>query len=157
MVTEILYLLGAISVTALTVNYWNLLLSWVRPWSSLPVQLIAPIVFWALFLIVLVFAHMVLHRLTGLIRWERLHWLIQGIGMIVGTVRGLWWSGLILLALTMSGFAYLQESVQQRSVVGPRLALLSRTQIEWIADKFPGARFRGDVFIPPVATPSEKH
>ena len=104
----------------------------------------------ALFLILIFAVHMIIRRVTNVIKWERLHWAIQGLGLMVGALRGLWWSGLILAVLTSSGVTYLQESVEKRSVLGPRLAQLARVQLEQVADRFPGASLRGPFLIPPM-------
>jgi len=95
-------------------------------------------------------------RLTEVIKWERLHWAIQGLGLMLGALRGLWWSGMILVVLTASGITYLQESVEQRSVLGSHFAQVARESIQRIADRFPGASLRGPVLVPPLRPTARK-
>ena len=148
---EACYLAGAVAATVLVVNYWESLAAFFKVWVSLPPELFLPAVFWGFFLMVLVVFHTVVRRLTSLMKWERIHWSIQGMGMVLGTVRGLWWSGFVLLALSMSGFVYLQQSIQDRSVLGPRLTETSHSVLERLVNQLPGQlRQRGDIFIPPI-------
>ena len=151
LVTEACYLLWAVVVTVIAVNYWGILVDALRPWVNLPSEVLLPGVFWGFFLILLVISRSLVRRLTNLMKWERIHWSIQGMGMILGTLRGLWWSGFVLLALTMSGFLYMQQSVQDRSVLGPGLVTVSRSALEQITSRLPGAQRRGELPIPPMA------
>jgi uncharacterized membrane protein required for colicin V production len=50
------------------------------------------VVFWLIFLMMALALRVVLARLGDVIKWERLHWTIQGLGLILGGLRGLWWS-----------------------------------------------------------------
>jgi uncharacterized membrane protein required for colicin V production len=148
---EVFNLLGAVSVTVIAVNYWNLIAQWARPWMWVNPAIADVVVFTGLLLLCVLLVHVVLRRLTELIKWERLHWTIQGLGLILGGMRGLWWSGLVLVVLISSGVTYLQESVEVRSVLGPRLAGIARENLERIADRFPGAAQRGSGhLVPPL-------
>jgi len=156
LVAEILTDVGAVAVTALTVNAWSIVLDWLRNWLiRVPPDVLAPAVFWGVFLILLMGLRIVLRRVAGLVKWERLHWTIQGIGMVLGGLRGLWWSGFLVLALTTSGFTYATASVRERSVLGRRLVQISRTGVDHVAQWFPWALERKPLLIPPVnpATP----
>ena len=150
LLTEILSLAGAISVTILTINYASLVTRWLSPWVWFDATVARFIIFIGLFLILIFGIHLVIRRLTEVIKWERLHWAIQGLGLMLGALRGLWWSGVILMVLTSSGVTYLRESVEQRSVLGPQLAQMAQKSLERIADQFPGASHRGPVLIPPM-------
>ena len=154
-VTELLYLLGAIAVIFLTINYWGFAAGTLRSWVGFPPNLLGPVVFWAFFLMIWVVIRIMLRSLTGLMKWERLHWVIQSIGLVLGGVRGLWWSGFLLLVFATSGFVYLQQSVEERSVFGPRVLAASRTCLEQLSDRFPGGTLRGAVLIPPVIPPKK--
>jgi uncharacterized membrane protein required for colicin V production len=156
LLAEIFSLGGAISVTTLAINYSNLVTQWVRPWVWFDATVAGFVVFIGLFLILIFGVHLIIRRLTEVIKWERLHWAIQGLGLMLGALRGLWWSGVILAVLTASGVTYLQESVEQRSVLGPRLAQMARDSLERIADRFPGASLRGPVLIPPLRPTAHK-
>ena len=147
---ELLSLVGAVSVVSCTVNYWPVVTRWLRPWLWVDSAVMGFIVFIGFFLILVLAVHVALRRITEVIKWERLHWAIQGLGLLLGGLRGLWWSGFILVILTSSGVTYLQESVEQRSVLGPRLAVVSRSSLERIADRFPGASHRSPGLVPPV-------
>ena len=150
LLTELLNLIGVVVVTLTTVNYAGLVASWLGPWVALGPQLMAVLVFWGLFFTLVVVMHALLRRLTGIIKWERLHWFIQGIGLFLGGLRGLWWAGFMLVVFSASGVGFFQESVEKRSVLGPRLLNISRTNLAEIANRFPGAQHRGETLIPPL-------
>ena len=149
LVAELLILLGAMSITALTMNYSGLATRWVQSYWSAQPMLTAALVFWGLFLMLVVGVRFILRTLTSAIKWERLHWSIQGIGLLLGGLRGLWWAGFIVVALSSSGFAYLQQSVEERSVLGPGLLAAAQVSLKRVADAFPGSEFQGAVLIPP--------
>ena len=146
---ELLNVVGVVSVTALTVNYWPTASDWVRGYLALPPNLVAVFVFWGFFFILLIGMHIILKRITQVIKWEQVHWAVQGIGLVLGGFRGLWWAGFLALALSSSGFGALQESVAERSILGPRLLDVSRAGLEQVAARFPGPK-AGDVLIPPI-------
>ena len=146
---EVLNLIGAVSATALTLNYASVVTERLRPWFWFDANVAAFLVFGGLFLISIFLVHVIVRRITDVLKWERLHWAVQGLGMVLGALRGLWWSGVILVILTSSGFAYPNDSVE-KSVLGPRLVTMSRDGIERIADRFPGAAHRGATLIPPI-------
>ena len=151
LLAELLNLAGAVSVTALSVNYGGLVTSTVRPWVPWVDSTIAEfVIFWALFFGLLFVGHKIIKFVTGFIKWERLHWFIQGIGIALGALRGLWWSGFILFVFASSGLTYLKASVEERSIVGPRLLGLSRESLERVTDTFPGVEHRGNPLVPPV-------
>jgi len=153
---ELLSLAGAVSATIFTMNYAALVTRWVSPWIWFDATVAGFVVFLGLFLIAIVGMHLIIRRLTEVIRWERLHWAIQGLGLMLGALRGLWWSGVILAVLTLSGVTYLQESVEKRSVLGPHLAQVARGSLQRIADRFPGASLRGPALIPPLKPTARK-
>ena len=154
LLTEFFTLAGAVSVTALSVNYAGLVTSVVRQWVSwLDPTIAAVVIFWAIFFGLLFAVHQVVKWLATFIKWERLHWFIQGIGIALGALRGLWWSGFLLLVFVSSGLMYLKASVEERSILGPRLVGLSRESLERVANQFPGAEHRGESLVPPVKKP----
>ena len=157
LLTELLNLLGVLGVTLTVLNYWRVPAGWLRPWAPLPPYILDVLVFWTMFLALVFVMHVILRRVTELVRWERLHWLIQGIGLFFGGLRGLWWAGFLLIVFTSSGLSFLRESVETQSVLGPRLLELSRTSVEQLLDRFPGAEYRGTPLVPPVyPTPQKK-
>ena len=151
LLAEVLNLVGAVGVTSLTVNYWAWLVHKLRPWLWMDTTLANFIVFAVSFLALMFMVHFIIRRLTELLKWERLHWAIQGVGLVLGGVRGLWWSGVFLVVLTSSGVVYLRSSVEERSVLGPRLVRVARDSLEQVADRFPGAGARGGgLLVPPM-------
>ena len=149
-VTELLYAVGAVAATVAAINFWPVLLALLLAWVPLAPSVLAPLVFWGVFLIGLGLIRFVLNRVSEMMKWERLHWTISGIGLLLGGARGLWWAGLVLLACVTSGFDYLQASVQERSVVGPRLIALFRQAVIEVSDRAPGAAHRTRTLLPPV-------
>ena len=151
LLTELLSLAGAVSVTALTVNYASVVINVVRPWVLWADPTIATwVLFWAIFFGLLFAVHQLIKLVATMLKWERLHWFIQGIGIVLGALRGLWWAGLLLLAFVSSGVMYLQASVEERSILGPRLVSLSRESLERVTNQFPGVEHRGETLVPPL-------
>ena len=152
---ETFNLLGAVSATVVTINYWDLVAGWLRPWLWIEPTLANFLVFSGFFLMLIFLVHVILRRITELVKWERLHWVTQGLGLILGGLRGLWWSGVLLLILTASNVTYFQNSVEERSVLGPHLVELSRENLQRVVERFPGAPLKGrEVFIPPMKLPA---
>ena len=111
LLAELLHLAGVVMITALTLNYAPAASAWIEvfvPWR--PAWLPA-ILFWVLFLTLLGVKQLLIKSFTSAVKWERLHWAIQGLGVPLGLTRGVWWVGLSLLALAGSGIPYLQQSV----------------------------------------------
>ena len=153
LLAEVLNLVGAVGVTSLTVNYWEWLAHKLRPWLWVNPTLADFLVFAVSFLALIFMVHFIVRRITELLKWERLHWAIQGVGLVLGGLRGLWWSGVLLVVLTSSGVVYLRSSVEERSVLGQRLARVARDSLEQVADRFPGAGARGGgLLVPPIIT-----
>jgi uncharacterized membrane protein required for colicin V production len=149
-VAEFLHAIGAVSITALTVNYAGLVSEWLRPWISFDPTVAACLVFWSVFLIFLLVIHVLIRRLADVIKWEPVHWLTQGAGMLLGAVRGVWWAGFITVVVASSGFVWLRKSVEERSQLGPRFVNLARATIEQVADRFPGASSQSQALVPPI-------
>lgn len=150
---ELLHLIGLISVTAFTLNFSAPVAQWLETWLRASQTLAAAVGFWGLFISLLVVKRVLLKLLTRLVKWEEAHWAIHGLGSFLGGLRGLWWSGFMLIALSLSGWTYLQESVEQRSILGPSLVEVSRKSLTRVADWFPGAQARGQALIPLLGPP----
>jgi uncharacterized membrane protein required for colicin V production len=146
--TELLRLIGLIAVTALTINSANVVLGWLSPWLVFGPVVSALIVFWLIFLSGYFLVYRLMDLLSKAVKWERSHWTTQMIGLIFGALQGLWWSGLVLLVLAGSGFVYLQESVDPRSVIGSRMLPMARESIQRVSDKLPGAQNRLPSLVP---------
>lgn len=151
--TELLKLIGMVSVTVLSVNFASVVTSWLAPWLTFGPVVSALIVFWLIFLSGFFLVYRMLDVVSKLVKWERLHWTTQTTGLVCGVLQGLWWAGLVLLVLTTSGFVYLQESVEQRSLLGPRLLTISRESLQQLSEWFPGAQHRLPTLVPPVKSP----
>ncbi|MBI4343548.1 MAG: CvpA family protein [Candidatus Omnitrophica bacterium] len=149
-VTELLHVAVAVSLTSLTLNYWTVVSDIARRWLVFSPPVVNLLVFWLLFVTGLVAARFLIKRAGGLLGWERMHWLLQMLGVGLGAVRGLWWGGFFLLLLANSGVAYLQASVDERSLLSPRVAGVAREIIEMVADTFPGAAHRPNPPVPPL-------
>ena len=147
---EFLNVIGAVSMTALTINYAGLVTKWVQSfWHAQPI-LIAALVFWGLFLSLVYAVRLIIKTVTSAIKWERLHWFIQGCGLILGGLRGLWWAGFTLVVLSASGITYFQESVEMRSIIGPRLLPIASTALEYATALYPGSQYHTEVLVPPI-------
>jgi uncharacterized membrane protein required for colicin V production len=138
LLTELLTLLGVVSVTALACNFYGVVAQWVLPWWRHDPNVLQLVCFFLLLFGGVLFLHALLRKLETLIKWERLHWTIQGMGLILGGIRGLWWGGLAVLLMLALGLPYLTNSIQERSVLGPHLVTVATQSIEWVADRYPG-------------------
>lgn len=147
--TALIDTIGSVSATALSLNAAPMAWKMVEPWSMVHAPLGPCLVFWLLFAGGLLLWRMVLRRMTGVAKWERAHWLLQGLALSVGAARGVWWAGVLVLALASSGLDYLRESVLERSLAGPSLAPIATDAIRWTANRYPGAAGRGEALIPP--------
>lgn len=149
--TELLNLIGAVSVTALCVNYVNVVAEWVRPWLGWMNPTALTFLIFIILLLGLIFlVRRLLRFLTEFVKWERLYWVFEMLGLLLGGLRGLWWATVILITCVSSGVNYLQTSVEERSVIGPRLLPKSREVVEWVVGHYPGAQHQGKTLIPPM-------
>ena len=155
--TEILNMTGSVIITAFTVNYAGLVTGWLQPqwWPAPHFAELAG--FWGFFLVLVVGVRLILKRVAQVIRWERIHWTIQGMGMLLGGLRGLWWSGFFAVVLASSGVTWLQQSVEEHSLIGPSLLPASRAILEQVADRFPGAQPHGTEPVPPIIPSDGTH
>ncbi len=87
-------------------------------------------------------AYLIVRKCTSLLTHERVHWIVQGVGMAVGSVRGLWLAGVILLFVLSWNRPYLASSITERSLMGPHLVDVARTGIRWVVDRAPGRTTR---------------
>lgn len=154
--SELLDIAVLISITVLTINFGEAISRGIREQAAVDPVLVTYIIFWAFFLSLIVMARAVFRRLTAIIgKWEPIHWMIRWIGMLIGAGRGLWWAGVVLVALTSSGFVYLRDSVETRSLLGSRMVGVARQTLEHVADYFPGATQRSEHLMPPVVVATE--
>ena len=77
--------------------------------------------------------------------------------MLLGGLRGVWWSGIFIIVLASSGVTWLQQGVEERSLIGPLLLPASREMLEQVAGRFPGAQPHGTELVPPVIQSDETH
>lgn len=87
-------------------------------------------------------AYLIVRKCTALLTHERVHWVVQGVGMILGSVRGLCWAGVMLLFVLSWNRPYLTSSIAERSLLGPHLVDVSRAGIRWVVDRAPGRTTR---------------
>ena len=148
--SEFFNLISAVAITVLTLNFSGMVTAALSPWIPLPPPITTLVAFWGLFLILWYVGLNIRRRLGGLIKWERFNWFIQGMGLLLGGLRGLWWAGLAVLVMTSSGYDFLKQSVEEKSVLAPRLLTSFRVSLDQIGDRFPGARLRTDTPVPPL-------
>jgi uncharacterized membrane protein required for colicin V production len=147
---ELVNLAGAVSVTVLSVNYSVTASQWVGSVTGVPPQVSAVVGFWGFFLIAWLTVRLVRRLMAESLKWDPVPWLVHGAGLVLGGLRGLWWAGFLVLALGTSGMETLQQSVRQRSVLGPRMLQVFESSLTQAADRFPGASGRGEELIPPL-------
>ena len=154
-VTELLFLVGTISLTVCSVGYWERLAALLQPWVAFPYHIVALMSFIALFLTLWIVSRVVIRSFSQIMKWERLHWLLQSIGLVLGGLRGLWWSAFLFVVLSSSGFLYLRQSIDERSLLAPRLLDVSRQTMVRLLEEVPGAS-RGTQLVPAVIPPKGK-
>lgn len=147
---ELFNLISAVSIAVLTINFAGMATGALSPWIPLSPPVTTLAVFWGLFLILWYATRLIRKRVAELIKWERFNWFIQGMGLFLGGLRGLWWAGFLLLVLVSSGYDFPKESVEHKSVLAPRLLASFRGSLEQIGNRFPGARLRTDTPVPPI-------
>lgn len=150
LLAELLSLAGAVTVTSLAINWWQPAANVLAPYLWVEPQLATFLIFFGIVLLGLLLVHITVRKVSEVIKWERLHWGIQGLGMIVGGLRGLWWAGFLCLIFAGSGFAYLRQSVEDESILGPRALLLAEEHVDRLADLFPGAGHQAQPLVPPI-------
>jgi len=134
---EVFQLVGLVLVTVFASNLYALVANWITPWWGGDPAWLSFICFCLLFMTGTLLARRTVRKLTALIKWERLHWTVQSIGILLGAVRGVWWAGVALLFFLAVGVPYRTASGQERSVLGSRLTPVAREQITRVADLFP--------------------
>lgn len=149
-IAELLGLAGAVATVSISINYSGLLMAWVRPWWQFDATLGAFMIFWLLFLTCALAVRALAKAAAQLVKWERVHWMVQSIGLLLGALRGVWWAAFLLVALASSGFVYLRDGVKQHSVIGPIALETARDGLKRVADSFPGAQYQADTLIPPI-------
>lgn len=147
---ELLACTGAVITSIVAINYWSPLATWLSPWLAMNPRLGGFMVFVLLFLTMLITVRLVTTRITALLQWERLHWIVQGMGMLLGGLRGMWWSAMFVVLCVASGFTYLQVSVENQSVLGPGMLRLANEHIRRVSDLAPGSHWRVPTLIPPI-------
>ena len=146
---EFFLLSGAVAVSALTLNFGPLAAEWVRPFVLGDPRADA-IIFAVVFLNLVLVTRILLRRLSPLLGVGQGHWLVHAGGLVLGGSRGVWWCGIILVALTSTGVSYLQTSVTERSLIGSRMAGPARKHVTQVVSYFPGSQYRRTDLIPPV-------
>ena len=135
---EAVNLVGVVTITALACNYHGVIALWLAPWWVWDFSWLSFVVFLLILLGGMLLFHVTIRKLMELIKWERVHWALQTFGLIFGGVRGAWWAGMMLLMMLSLGVPYLKQSVEERSVLAPRVFPILQTGIETIVDMYPG-------------------
>ena len=126
------------------------------PWvSSVDHAILDGVSFLVLLVVSAVALRMVIVRLAAHMTWEGSNGIVQGLGLLMGGVRGLWWAGLGLLMLLATGVPYIAESIQQRSLFSPTLVTMFRRTLTRTVDVVPGPGTQ-DVLIPSLNPPKSR-
>jgi uncharacterized membrane protein required for colicin V production len=147
---EVINLIGTVVATVLTISLAPAVYSIIQPWVGFPAPIVKVLVFWGLFLTLWYVVRIVRKRVADVIKWERFNWFVQGGGLFLGGIRGLWWAGFMLLAFTSSGYPFLLESVEQKSVLSPGLLRAFNISLHEAGSRIPVRRTKGTSPIPPL-------
>ena len=157
LITEFLNLLVAVSITLVTINYSSFAIAWVGQWLDWKNQTLKVfLIYWLFFLSLVLVGRWLLILIAGVIKWERVLGVFGAIGVILGALRGLWWSGLIVVTLASSGIQYAIDSVEDRSIAGPHLLKAASQAFTQASDWFPGAEHRTKTLVPPIKLEAKK-
>ncbi len=144
--SEVFGVVGAVTAAALACNFHGTVARLMLPWWKWDPASLDFFVFVTILFTATVACRALFSLVVGLVKWaERLSWLMQGLGLVVGGVRGLWWSGLLLALLLATGVPGLMYAIQDRSMVGDRLVRLTSTTLQQVADWYPGRDQRTSV------------
>ncbi len=149
LVASLVNTLGVIGITALACQYRTLLAQWLTAWWPYNPAWLEYTCFVFILLVGLLLVHWLMRKMGTLLQWERLHWTLQGLGLLVGAVRGLWWAGLFVLIAQSWNIDYFEESVQKRSIFGPQVQAWAQDYIGQVAGLLPGRAERTSV-VPTV-------
>ena len=151
-VVELFLLLGAVGTVVLAVGYWGLVGEFLQPWFSppFPSHVLALLAFWVCFALTLTLIRWTVRGCLALLKkWDKLTWLIQVFGLILGCLRGAWWAGFFVVVLAGSGIPYLKASLEERSMAGPVLLEPYRRTLTQAISQLPRAAVPA-VLVPPV-------
>ena len=141
-VLEGVLLLGLIVTTAVACNGYAYVSAFAQPWwpfDALWLDATGFAIFW---IAGIALSYWLMRHTASLIKHGRPHWILQGVGIVAGAVRGLWICGLFVLLIVSLGNTYLITSVQRRSILSPHLVERARNSLQWTADRFPGHSVR---------------
>ncbi|MBI4597224.1 MAG: CvpA family protein [Candidatus Omnitrophica bacterium] len=150
LLTGLLGLAGSIATTVLVVSYADDVITLVLPWLKTDQAFSTFVIFWCLFLIGLLTMYQVMKVISRLFTWEKLNIVTQILAAVAGLVRGAWWAGFLLLALTSSGVPYLQKSVVERSALESYVLPPVKNAVEQFSDIVQGGRANAGPLIPPL-------
>lgn len=140
---EALHLSALISSTALVINCWGVLATWLAPWWPYTPSVVGLVAFIALYLTgPILLVRIIVRRLSDLIKWGPSNAVLHLLGLALGSVRGAWHAGMILLLLVATGWSYLAHSIEERSLLGRRLVPAIQQTLTEVADRFPGHHLR---------------
>lgn len=151
---ELCYCFGVVTLTALVCNVHGTVARQLSAWWPLRQPVLDVTTFLLLLAIGALGLRLIIRRLAAQVTGERLHWSIQNLGFVLGALRGLWWSGLILWLLIGIG-PYFSQSIEQHSLLGPKVLELSRQAIERTVSWYPGYTELG-VLVPTLNPPNQK-
>ena len=142
---ELLHLVGIVGATILACTFHGsvsrALALWVTVVDPNTLDFVSFLALLALGLTV--FVQLGVRTLAKGVTGNRLAWSVQGLGLLVGGVRGLWWAGLAFLVLLSTGVPYLARSIQERSLLSPRLVTVSRATLTQLVEWAVGSRMEG--------------
>ena len=147
---EFLNCVSAVAVIVVTMKYAGAIEGLLASWSPFPPAITTLVVYSGFFLMLWYAARVLRKQVAEIVKWERFNWLIQGVGLVLGGLRGLWWAGFVLLVLASSGYEFFQESVAKKSVLAPRLLTVFHASLTQIDSRFPGPRLPDTMLVPPL-------
>ena len=153
---ELLHLVGIVGATILACTFHGsvsrALASWILVVGPNTLDFISFLALLALGLAV--FVQLGARTLAKSVTGNQLASSVQGLGLLLGGARGLWWAGLALLVLLSTGMPYLSRSIQERSLLSPRLVTVSRATLTQLVEWAVGSRMEGPLI--PTLSPRER-
>ncbi|OGX12207.1 MAG: hypothetical protein A3I71_05715 [Omnitrophica WOR_2 bacterium RIFCSPLOWO2_02_FULL_63_16] len=135
-------MVGLVAATVASGGIAGRIITWSSRWWRYDPRTLDVLCSAGAFLLVVLATCLLIRRCASWLERPRVPWFLRGLGLILGSVRGLWWAAVLLIFMLATGQPYLTRSIAERSLVGPQLVQVSRWGIRLVADRLPGRSSR---------------
>ena len=156
---ELVSVIAVVSATALACNFYDVIAKFLSPWWWFSPAALNFTSFVLLLLVGAVFlASLIVRLFARFLQESQLRRTLPGVGLVLGGVRGVWWSGVLVSIVLAMEHPYLTASIRERSILSPQLVKVTQQSLRWITDRYPGHDRHHAVLIPHLSShePSAK-